>query len=72
MPRPKRRLVLTTQLIQQLLRPPSAAVLFADASLCYESVAYFVSRLALGDACSAISCSGSGSQTPLPPDSVDL
>ncbi|ONI08828.1 hypothetical protein PRUPE_5G203400 [Prunus persica] len=70
--RPKRRLVLTTQLMQQLLRPPSAAVLFADASLCYESVAYFVSRLALGDACSAISCSGSGSQTPLPPDSVDL
>ncbi|KAM1322886.1 hypothetical protein PS2_015376 [Malus domestica] len=68
----KRRLVLTTQLMQQLLHPPSAAVLSADASSCYESVAYIASRLSLGDACSAISCSGSDAQTPLPPDSVNL
>ncbi|KAM1340448.1 hypothetical protein TB2_039139 [Malus domestica] len=70
--RSKRRMVLTTQLMQQLLRPPSAAVLSADASSCYGSVAYFASRLSLGDACSAISCSGSDAQTPLPLDNINL
>ncbi|XP_022885429.1 uncharacterized protein LOC111401772 [Olea europaea var. sylvestris] len=55
--RSKRRLVMTTQLMQRLFRPPSAAVFSADASLNYDSVAYSVSRMALGDACSAVSCS---------------
>ncbi|XP_057951813.1 uncharacterized protein LOC131146309 isoform X2 [Malania oleifera] len=55
--RPKRRLVLTTQLMQQLLRPPLASVFSVDASSNYESVVYFVSRLALGDACGLTSCS---------------
>uniref|UniRef100_A0A5B7A2T5 Uncharacterized protein n=1 Tax=Davidia involucrata TaxID=16924 RepID=A0A5B7A2T5_DAVIN len=68
--KPKRRIILTTQLMQQLLRPPPAAVLSADASSNYESVAYLVARLALGDACSLISCLGSNSHGPL--DSTNL
>ncbi|OIW19655.1 hypothetical protein TanjilG_18465 [Lupinus angustifolius] len=52
----KRRLILTTQLMQQLLNPPPAAVLSADVKLHHESVIYSVSRLVLGDACSSVSC----------------
>ncbi|CAA2977553.1 Hypothetical predicted protein [Olea europaea subsp. europaea] len=55
----KRRLILTTQLMQQLFRPPCAAIFSADASSNYKSVAYFVSRMALCDACCAVSCSSS-------------
>lgn len=54
----KRRLNLTTQLVQQLLRPPPSATLSSDASLHYESVAYLVARLALGDACNIVSFTG--------------
>ncbi|KAB1201298.1 hypothetical protein CJ030_MR0G004418 [Morella rubra] len=68
--RPKRRLILTTQLTQQLLCPPPAAVLSADSSSHYESVAYFMARSALGDACSAISCAGSDAV--MPPDGRNL
>ncbi|EOY22038.1 Dentin sialophosphoprotein-related, putative [Theobroma cacao] len=50
--RSKRRLILTTHLMQQLLCAPSRVVLSADASKNYETVAYFVARSALGDACS--------------------
>ncbi|GAB4860864.1 hypothetical protein Ancab_036024 [Ancistrocladus abbreviatus] len=50
--RSKRRLTLTTQLMQQVLRPPPMPILSLDASSNYETVAYFVARLALGDACS--------------------
>lgn len=57
--RPKRRLILSTQLMQQLLHPPPAVVLSSDATSQYESVAYFAARLALGDACSAVACSES-------------
>ncbi|KAI3463905.1 hypothetical protein Pfo_020568 [Paulownia fortunei] len=53
--RSKRRLILTTQLMQQLFRPPPATILSADASSKYESVTYAVSRAALGHACSAVS-----------------
>lgn len=41
--------------MQQLVCPPPATVLSADASSENESVAYAVSRVALGDACSALS-----------------
>ncbi|KAK3018422.1 hypothetical protein RJ639_003443 [Escallonia herrerae] len=62
MHRPRRRLMLTTQLMQQLLSPPSATILSSDASSNHESVAYFAARLALGDACSLVCsnvpCSG--------------
>ncbi|XP_010258089.1 PREDICTED: uncharacterized protein LOC104597970 isoform X1 [Nelumbo nucifera] len=64
MVRPRRRLILTTQLLQQLLRPAPAALLSADVTLNYESVTYYVARLALGDACSLISSSGSDSRSP--------
>ncbi|GMJ04937.1 hypothetical protein like AT5G07980 [Hibiscus trionum] len=50
--RSKRRLVLTTQLLQQLLNAPPRVILSADASKNYETLAYFVSRSVLGDACS--------------------
>ncbi|XP_022728634.1 uncharacterized protein LOC111284150 isoform X2 [Durio zibethinus] len=50
--RSKRRLILTTQLMQQLLHAPPRVVLSADASKNYETVAYFVARSVLGDACS--------------------
>ncbi|XP_061346600.1 uncharacterized protein LOC133292225 isoform X2 [Gastrolobium bilobum] len=66
----KRRLVLTTQLMQQLLNSPSAAVLSADVKLHHESVVYSVARLVLGDACSSVSCSGS--DTLIPPGSKNL
>ncbi|XP_057419280.1 uncharacterized protein LOC130713530 isoform X2 [Lotus japonicus] len=68
----KRRLVLTTQLMQQLLNPPPAAVLSADVKLHHDSVVYSVARLVLGDACSSVSLCGSdtlvppGSQNHLP------
>lgn len=54
--RPKRRLVLTSQLMQQLFRPPIASILSTDASTDYESVVYLVARLAIGDACSLTTC----------------
>ncbi|XP_022774579.1 uncharacterized protein LOC111316746 isoform X2 [Durio zibethinus] len=53
--RSKRRLVLTTQLMQLLLHPVPAPILRADATSNYDSVSYFVSRVALGDACN-LSC----------------
>ncbi|KAL9673992.1 hypothetical protein QQ045_030256 [Rhodiola kirilowii] len=56
----KRRLVLTTQLMQQLLEPPPASVMSSDAYVNYESVVYFTSRESCGSACSL-----SGSKNPL-------
>ncbi|KAK6123094.1 hypothetical protein DH2020_043155 [Rehmannia glutinosa] len=67
--RSKRRLVLTTHLMQQLLRPAPAAILSTDASTSFESLAYTVSRIALGDACSTVSCS---SNLDVRCDGVDL
>ena len=43
--------------MQQLFCPLPATVLSADAISEYESLAYAVSRVALGDACSALSTS---------------
>ncbi|XP_022741851.1 uncharacterized protein LOC111293361 [Durio zibethinus] len=50
--RSKRRLVLTTQLMQLLLHPAPASIIREDASSNNDSISYFVSRVALGDACS--------------------
>lgn len=66
----KRRLVLTTQLLQQLLNPPPSAVLSADVKLHHDSVVYSVARLVLGDACSSVSWSGS--DTLMLPESKNL
>ncbi|KAL3813458.1 hypothetical protein ACJIZ3_014726 [Penstemon smallii] len=49
--REKRRLSFTTQLIQQVFRPPPAAILSAPADSNFDCVAYSVARFALGDAC---------------------
>ncbi|KAL3617856.1 hypothetical protein CASFOL_038177 [Castilleja foliolosa] len=64
----KRRLTLTTQLMQQLFRPPPATILSADASSMYESVTYAVSRVALGDTC----CIVNRSSDLVPRDCLDL
>ncbi|GAA0147044.1 hypothetical protein LIER_06842 [Lithospermum erythrorhizon] len=52
----KRRVTLATQLMQQLLSPPKSALLSSEAELNYDGVAYSVSRLALGEACSLLPC----------------
>ncbi|XP_075490047.1 LOW QUALITY PROTEIN: uncharacterized protein LOC142528774 [Primulina tabacum] len=67
--RSKRRLILTTQLMQQLFYPPPAGILSADASFKCVSVAYAVSRTMLGNVCSAVFCS---SGLDLPRDGVEL
>lgn len=58
----RRRLILTTQLMQLLLPSVPATFLRADASASYESVAYSVAKSALGDASSVVSCSGRNSE----------
>ncbi|KAE8698299.1 Detected protein of unknown function [Hibiscus syriacus] len=68
--RSKRRLILTRQLMQQLLHAPPRAFLSADASKNYETVAYFVARSVLGDACS-IACTLE-SDTAVRPDSESI
>ncbi|XP_039037767.1 uncharacterized protein LOC120175137 isoform X2 [Hibiscus syriacus] len=50
--RSRRRLILTRQLMQQLLCAPPRVFLSADTSENYETLAYFVARSVLGDACS--------------------
>lgn len=49
--RPKKRLASTTQLMQQLFRPPPAVIFGGNATLNCEIVAYFAARLALGHSC---------------------
>ncbi|XP_015579017.1 uncharacterized protein LOC8285072 [Ricinus communis] len=56
MHRTKRRLILTTQLVQQLFRPAPASIFSRDAASSYGIISYFVSRLSLGDACSLAYC----------------
>ncbi|KAI3673361.1 hypothetical protein L6452_39479 [Arctium lappa] len=55
MPRPKRRIMLTAHLMQQLFPPPPATVLSTDSTSSYASVAFHAARLALGDACNVVS-----------------
>ncbi|WCJ25598.1 dentin sialophosphoprotein-related [Euphorbia peplus] len=52
--RSKRRLVLTTQLVQQLFHPAPASIFSADAAGNYGIISYFISRLSLGDSCSFV------------------
>ncbi|XP_008792709.2 uncharacterized protein LOC103709238 isoform X2 [Phoenix dactylifera] len=60
-PQPRRRLILTSQLMQQLLPAIPAAILKTEATSAYESSTYYVAKSALLDACSLIDCSGSDS-----------
>ena len=57
----RKRLVRTTQLMQQVFSPAPASILSADATSNYDSVAYYAAKLALGDACNLSSCRRSGS-----------
>ncbi|PHT79597.1 hypothetical protein T459_17649 [Capsicum annuum] len=66
----KRRVVLTTQLMQQLLPSPPAAILSSEANSENECVAYSISRLALGDACNMVCCSNGDLNMPC--DDKDL
>ncbi|XP_031742314.1 uncharacterized protein LOC101205434 isoform X1 [Cucumis sativus] len=50
--RSKRRLIVTTQLLQQLVCPAPSSILSADASSVYDSVIYLILRASLGDTCS--------------------
>ncbi|XP_076930750.1 uncharacterized protein LOC143595672 [Bidens hawaiensis] len=59
----KKRIILTTQLMQVLFRPAPAAILSDDASTCYNTISYFAARLALGDACSLANHSHTPSDT---------
>ncbi|KAI4319164.1 hypothetical protein MLD38_032797 [Melastoma candidum] len=61
--RPRRRLLLTTQLMQLLIQPPAAAFLCGDAVINIENVVYSTTRKTLGDACSMILCSNSSPDT---------
>ncbi|KAL0461610.1 UNVERIFIED_CONTAM: hypothetical protein Slati_0048600 [Sesamum latifolium] len=53
--RAKRRLICTTQLMQQVFQPGPAVILWSDASSNCDYLAYCAARLALGDACSLTS-----------------
>ncbi|ONK60332.1 uncharacterized protein A4U43_C08F17090 [Asparagus officinalis] len=57
MPQARRRLILTTQLMQQLLPTIPSPVLAAKVTSVYESVTYFLAKSALGEACGLISFS---------------
>ncbi|CAK9186013.1 unnamed protein product [Ilex paraguariensis] len=61
--RPKKRLIMTTQLMQQLFRPAPAVILSADATSNYGNMAYYAARLGLGDACTLTSDSQKASDT---------
>ncbi|KAJ0751238.1 hypothetical protein HanLR1_Chr05g0191271 [Helianthus annuus] len=50
--------------MQQLFPPPPSTLLSTDATLNYESMAFYAARLALGDACNLVSC-GSPSKSNL-------
>lgn len=63
-PRARRRLILTTQLMQLLLPAVPMKILCSDANLHQDSVTYLAARLALGRACGGISSSRRDSSVP--------
>ncbi|KAK9116489.1 hypothetical protein Sjap_015436 [Stephania japonica] len=68
--RPRRRLIFTTQLMHQLFRPPSASILSADVKSNYETVTYYIAKLALGEACGLITSSRSESCSSAPNENI--
>ncbi|KAL8198135.1 hypothetical protein R6Q57_030045 [Mikania cordata] len=54
-PKPKRRIILATHIMQRLF-PPPPTFLSTEATSNYESVIFYASRLALGDVCNLVSC----------------
>ncbi|XP_031492534.1 uncharacterized protein LOC116259065 [Nymphaea colorata] len=69
MPGPRRRIIFTTQLMQQIICPLRAAMLSAEADKEYEAVTYILAKLLLGDACSLISSLAADSQAHTDQDS---
>ncbi|XP_071710680.1 uncharacterized protein [Rutidosis leptorrhynchoides] len=51
---PKKKIILTTQLMQMLFPPIPAAILSDHATACYNTTTYYAARLAVGDACSLV------------------
>lgn len=66
--RSKRRLVITSQLMQQLFDPPPSLLLFSKASSSYDVLCFVIARATLGDACSLIHKRENG----LPPSSYEV
>ncbi|CAI0431680.1 unnamed protein product [Linum tenue] len=60
----KKRLMLTTQLMQILLHPPPSWVMSAHATSQYDSAAHCVARLTLGDVCCSVNGSASHASPP--------
>lgn len=54
--RSRKRLILITQLMQQILPPVADRYLSVDAATSYESLLYSLAKLILGDACCMNSC----------------
>ncbi|XP_038695320.1 uncharacterized protein LOC119992611 isoform X3 [Tripterygium wilfordii] len=69
--RSKRRLIMATQLMHQLFRPAPATLVLADVASHYESVLYFVSKLAVGDACSLASFARNSLLVPVDDDNME-
>ncbi|KAF6165095.1 hypothetical protein GIB67_000679 [Kingdonia uniflora] len=67
-----RRLILTTQLMQQLFRPTLGENFAAEGNSVYETVTYIVAKLSLGEACSLMSCSRSNLHLPTKNGNMDL
>ncbi|XP_047314761.1 uncharacterized protein LOC124918763 [Impatiens glandulifera] len=59
--RSKKRIILTTGLMQQIFRPAEASFLSSDAYSNYDSTICFTAKLALGDACGLTSLTKSDS-----------
>jgi hypothetical protein len=70
-PRPKKRLVRTTMLMQQLFRPAPQIILSENSALSFDKIVYFSARLVLGDACSMTNpISDKSTEEPKPPDEI--
>ncbi|KAK4766660.1 hypothetical protein SAY87_008302 [Trapa incisa] len=70
--RPKKRLILSTQLMQQLIRSPPAPFLSGDSRSHYENVTYCINKSALGDACQGIHFFRNSSLVPNSSDKILL
>lgn len=64
LPPARRRLILTTQLMQQLLHSVPSRILAANATSEYETVTYLVTKLTLREACMGVARLGSIFQVP--------
>ncbi|XP_038700046.1 uncharacterized protein LOC119997238 isoform X2 [Tripterygium wilfordii] len=69
--RSKRRLIMTTQVMHQLFRPAPVTLMLADVASHYESASYFVSKLAVGDACSLANCARNSLLVPVDDDNME-